>query len=66
MTSDQPAANAPNPDHEWKLIIGGDRPAGGAGTYDVINPATEEVVGRAPGGDDRPGRRRRRCGRRGL
>ncbi len=48
MTSDQPAANAPNPDHEWKLIIGGDRPAGGAGTYDVINPATEEVVGRAP------------------
>ena len=48
MTSDQPAADAPNPDHEWKLIIGGDRPAGGAGTYDVINPATEEVVGRAP------------------
>ena len=48
MTSAQPAADAPTPDHEWKLIIGGDRPAGGAGTYDVINPATEEVVGRAP------------------
>ncbi len=48
MSSNQPAANGPNPDREWNLIIGGDRPAGGAGTYDVINPATEEVVGRAP------------------
>ena len=33
---------------EYKLIIGGERVAGSGGTYEVINPATEEVVGEAP------------------
>ena len=47
-STDEAATNAPDPDQPWTLIIGGDRPAGGAGTYDVINPATEAVVGRAP------------------
>jgi phenylacetaldehyde dehydrogenase len=32
----------------WKLLIGGDLVDGAAGTYDVVNPATEEVVGRCP------------------
>ena len=49
-STDEAATNAPDPDQPWTLIIGGDRPAGGAGTYDVINPATEAVVGRAPEG----------------
>lgn len=35
-------------DHEYRLRIGGDRVAGSAGTYDIINPATEGLVGRAP------------------
>jgi acyl-CoA reductase-like NAD-dependent aldehyde dehydrogenase len=30
------------------MLIGGDRPAGERGGYDVVNPATEEVVGRVP------------------
>jgi acyl-CoA reductase-like NAD-dependent aldehyde dehydrogenase len=30
------------------MLVGGDRVAGGAGAYDVVNPATEEVVGQAP------------------
>jgi acyl-CoA reductase-like NAD-dependent aldehyde dehydrogenase len=35
-------------DHEWKLLIDGDLVAGEAGTYGVVNPATEVVVGNAP------------------
>lgn len=34
-------------DAEYRLIIGGER-VEGAGGYDVVNPATEEVVGTAP------------------
>jgi acyl-CoA reductase-like NAD-dependent aldehyde dehydrogenase len=33
---------------EYRMLIGGDRVAGARGTYPVINPATEEVVGEAP------------------
>jgi acyl-CoA reductase-like NAD-dependent aldehyde dehydrogenase len=32
----------------FRLLIGGERTEGDDGTYDVINPATEEVVGQAP------------------
>lgn len=32
----------------YRLLIGGDWVEGSAGTYDVVNPATEEVVGAAP------------------
>ncbi|MCX7621617.1 MAG: aldehyde dehydrogenase family protein [Acidimicrobiales bacterium] len=39
---------APDPDSEYKLLIGGDWVAGGDGTYPIINPATEQVVGYAP------------------
>ena len=31
-----------------KLLIGGERVDGARGTYDIVNPATEEVVGQAP------------------
>jgi phenylacetaldehyde dehydrogenase len=30
------------------MLVGDQRPAGEGGAYDVVNPATEEVVGRAP------------------
>jgi acyl-CoA reductase-like NAD-dependent aldehyde dehydrogenase len=30
------------------MLIGGDRASGDRGTYEVVNPATEEVVGEAP------------------
>ncbi|MGH9262422.1 MAG: aldehyde dehydrogenase family protein, partial [Acidimicrobiales bacterium] len=33
---------------DYSVLVGGDRAAGGRGTYDIVNPATEEVVGRAP------------------
>jgi acyl-CoA reductase-like NAD-dependent aldehyde dehydrogenase len=33
---------------DYFVLVGGDRAAGGRGTYDIVNPATEEVVGRAP------------------
>ena len=32
----------------WRLLIGGEWVDGAGGTYEVINPATEGVVGRAP------------------
>jgi phenylacetaldehyde dehydrogenase len=35
-------------DEEWKLRIGGEWVTPKAGTYSIINPATEEVVGEAP------------------
>ncbi|HEX6236556.1 MAG TPA: aldehyde dehydrogenase family protein [Acidimicrobiales bacterium] len=31
-----------------RVLVGGDRAAGGRGVYDIVNPATEEVVGLAP------------------
>lgn len=30
------------------MLVGGDLLAGGAGSYDIVNPATEALVGRAP------------------
>ena len=39
------AATATKP---YRLLIGGDWTQGSAGTYDVVNPATEAVVGVAP------------------
>ena len=33
---------------EYRLLIGGEFQPGGDGTYDIVNPATEEVVGAAP------------------
>src|ERR1019366_424957 len=36
--------------HESELLIGGKWVAASDGTYDIINPATEEVVGQAPNG----------------
>ena len=32
----------------YRLTIGGESVEGGAGTYEIINPATEEVAGLAP------------------
>jgi acyl-CoA reductase-like NAD-dependent aldehyde dehydrogenase len=31
-----------------RMLVGGDRVAGGDGAYDIVNPATEQVVGQAP------------------
>ena len=33
---------------EWKVLIGGEWFAGADGSYEIVNPATEEVVGLAP------------------
>jgi acyl-CoA reductase-like NAD-dependent aldehyde dehydrogenase len=33
---------------EYRVLIGGERVAGDRGTYAVVNPATEDVVGEAP------------------
>jgi acyl-CoA reductase-like NAD-dependent aldehyde dehydrogenase len=35
-------------DHDYRLWIGGDHAPGSAGQYEIVNPATEDVVGRAP------------------
>jgi acyl-CoA reductase-like NAD-dependent aldehyde dehydrogenase len=35
-------------DTEYRLLIGGELVAPGDGTYDIVNPATEEIVGHAP------------------
>jgi len=32
----------------YQLLVGGDRAEGANGTYDIVNPATEQVVGAAP------------------
>jgi acyl-CoA reductase-like NAD-dependent aldehyde dehydrogenase len=32
----------------FQLLIGGEQVDGGAGAYDIVNPATEAIVGRAP------------------
>ena len=39
---------AANATKEYRLLIGGAWEPGSAGSYDIINPATESVVGRAP------------------
>lgn len=33
---------------DHRVLVGGDRAAGDRGAYDVVNPATEEIVGLAP------------------
>jgi acyl-CoA reductase-like NAD-dependent aldehyde dehydrogenase len=33
---------------DYRLLIGGERVAGARGAYDIVNPATEGVVGQAP------------------
>ena len=33
---------------EYRLLLGGDRVAGEGGSYEIVNPATESVVGEAP------------------
>ncbi len=35
-------------DKQYRLLIGGEWVDGSGGTYDVVNPATEEVVAPAP------------------
>ena len=32
----------------YSVLIGGDRSSGGAGSYPIVNPATEQVVDEAP------------------
>jgi acyl-CoA reductase-like NAD-dependent aldehyde dehydrogenase len=43
--SDAPTIDVDAP---YRLLIGGERVAGGDGSYAVVNPATEQVVGHAP------------------
>jgi acyl-CoA reductase-like NAD-dependent aldehyde dehydrogenase len=38
----------PDPDAEYRLLIGGESVEAGNGTYAIVNPATERVVGHAP------------------
>jgi len=38
----------PSPDEDYRLLIGGEWVTAGDGTYPIINPATEQVVGHAP------------------
>ncbi|WP_426572212.1 aldehyde dehydrogenase family protein [Aquihabitans sp. McL0605] len=33
---------------EYRLLIGGDRVEGGGGTYEIVDPSTEEVIAQAP------------------
>ena len=33
---------------DFRLLIGGERVEASGGTYEVVNPATEETVGQAP------------------
>lgn len=35
-------------EHDWKLYIGGEWVEGDGSSYEVVNPATEEIVGYAP------------------
>jgi acyl-CoA reductase-like NAD-dependent aldehyde dehydrogenase len=42
------AINAGTAQERYSLWIGGDRVDGSKGTYEVVNPATEEIVGLAP------------------
>jgi len=38
----------PDPDASYRLLIGGERVEAGNGTYPIVNPATEQIVGHAP------------------
>ena len=38
----------PDPDADYRLLIGGEWVEAGDGTYPIVNPATEQVVGHAP------------------
>jgi acyl-CoA reductase-like NAD-dependent aldehyde dehydrogenase len=38
----------PDPDASYRLLIGGERVEAGNGTYPIVNPATEQVIGHAP------------------
>lgn len=40
--------SGPDPDASYRLLIGGEAVDAGNGTYPVVNPATEQVVGHAP------------------
>jgi acyl-CoA reductase-like NAD-dependent aldehyde dehydrogenase len=42
------AINAATDQERYSLWIGGDRVEGSKGTYEIVNPATEETVGLAP------------------
>jgi acyl-CoA reductase-like NAD-dependent aldehyde dehydrogenase len=44
--ADEPTG--PDPDASYRLLIGGEWVTAGNGTYDIVNPATEAVAGRAP------------------
>ncbi len=41
-------SGSPDPQHAYELLIAGEWVAPGDGTYPIVNPATEEVVGYAP------------------
>jgi len=47
-----PPTDAPqlavDPDHDWALIIDGERVAPGSGTYEIVDPNTTAVIGHAP------------------
>ncbi len=47
-TADAAATVGPDPDASYQLLIGGERVDAGNGTYEIVNPATETVVGHAP------------------
>jgi acyl-CoA reductase-like NAD-dependent aldehyde dehydrogenase len=40
--------DAVDADKEYRLLVGDEWVAGGDGTYEIVNPATEQVVGHAP------------------
>ena len=42
----------------YRLLIGGEWVDGADGAYEVVNPATEEIVADRPRGVGRPGARR--------
>jgi acyl-CoA reductase-like NAD-dependent aldehyde dehydrogenase len=48
VSANDAGAAGPDPDATYHLLIGGERVAGGNGTYEIVNPATEQVVGHAP------------------
>jgi acyl-CoA reductase-like NAD-dependent aldehyde dehydrogenase len=37
--------------YDYRLTIGGERVEGGDGTYEIVNPATEEIIAEAPQAD---------------
>ena len=47
-SGDAGAPLGPDPDATYRLLIGGDPLEAANGTYAIVNPATEQVVGHAP------------------